>query len=158
MVSFNLALIIVIALLTALTFYKGKGILFSIIVSFYPAAMLYAAFPYKAKFLFFNDNNEQIFYSHALIFGIFFVLAFIIANRLIFSDGTRTGIMGFVDALLLSASVVLLTLALSFHILPYRDVYNLGAQFQTFFSGSLGYFISVLAPMAVVFTMTGRRF
>ncbi|MCF7865097.1 MAG: hypothetical protein K9M11_01140 [Candidatus Pacebacteria bacterium] len=158
MISFNITLIVVIAILTALSFYKGKSTLFSLIVSFYPAAILYASFPYKAKFILFKDSGEHIFYSHAIIFGIFFILSFLIARRIVHSSGTRSGIVGFLDALFLSASVVILTLALCFHILPYRDIYNLGAQFQNFFSSSLGYFVSVFIPMVVVYGMTGRRY
>lgn len=158
MISFNITLAITIALLTALSFYKGKGTLFSIIVSFYPAAIFYSAFPYKSKFIFFNDSSIQVFYSHALMFGVFFALSFFVARRIVHSDGTRSGFVGFLDALFLSISVVLLTVALSFHVLPYRDIYGLGAQFQNFFSGSLGYFISVLMPMVVLYWMTGRRY
>jgi len=68
----------------------------------------------------------------------------------------HSGVGGFIEALLLSISVVLLTVALTFHILPYRDIYNLGAQLQTFLNGDLGYFISVAAPMGVIYWMTSR--
>ncbi len=158
MISFNIALIVVIALLTALSFYKGKSTLFSLIVSFYPAAVLYASFPYKANFILLKANNEQIFYSHAIIFAVFFLLSFLVARRIVHSDGMRSGVVGFLDALFLSASVVVLTLVLCFHVLPYRDIYNLGAQFQNFFSSSLGYFVSSFAPMFVLYWMTGRRY
>jgi hypothetical protein len=158
MIYFNLTLIVVVAVLTALSFYKGRGTLFSLIVSFYPASIMYAAFPYKEKFLFFNDSNQQIFYSHALIFLIFFFLSFLVARRIVYSTGTRSGIIGFFDALFLSVSVVLLTVALTFHILPYQDIYNLAAQFQNFFSSSLGYFVSILCPIVVLYAMTGRRY
>lgn len=158
MISFNITLLVVIALLTALSFYKGKSTLFSLIVSFYPAAMLYASFPYKEKMLLFKDTNEHIFYSHAIIFAVFFALSFWVARRIVHSDGTRSGFVGFLDALFLSISVVILTVALCFHVLPYRDIYNLGSQFQNFFSGSLGYFVSMFAPMFVLYWMTGRRY
>lgn len=158
MISFNITLVIVIAVLTALTFYKGKGLLFSLLVSFYPASIMYASFPYKAKFLFSTTSAQNTFYSHLGIFAVFFILSFLVARRIVHSDGTRGGFIGFLDALLLSASVVVLTVALTFHILPYRDIYSLGAQFQNFFSGSLGYFVSIVSPMAVLYYMTGRNY
>jgi hypothetical protein len=158
MISFNITLLVVIAILTALSFYKGKSTLFSLIVSFYPAAILYASFPYKEKFILFKDTNQHIFYSHAIIFAVFFALSFLIARRIVHSDGTRAGFVGFLDALFLSISVVILTLTLCFHTLPYRDIYNLGAQFQNFFSSSLGYFVSAFIPLVVLFWMTGRRY
>jgi hypothetical protein len=78
-------------------------------------------------------------------------------SRIIHSDGTQRGVMGFVDALLLSISVVLLTVALSFHILPTRDIYDLSTSIQNFFTKDIGYFVSVVVPIAVIFWM-GRRY
>lgn len=158
MITFNIALIVVIAILTALSFYKGKTILFSLIVSFYPAAALYASFPYKKNFIFMNDNANELFYSHAIIFAAFFLLSFYVSRRIVHSDGNRAGIKGFIDALALSVSVVLLTTALSFHVLPSKDIYGLGKSLQGFLSGNLGYFVSMSVPVAVIFWMTGRRY
>ncbi len=156
MAHLNIILLITLALLTALSYFRGKRTLFALIVSFYPASILYVAFPYKEKFLFSTANSLNLFYSHALIYIVFFVLSYFVANRIIHADGTHSGVGGFIEALLLSASVVLLTTALAFHILPYRDIYNLGAELQGFLSGNLGYFVSVIAPMAVVYWMTNR--
>ena len=153
---FNIALIVVVAVLTALSYYKGKRTLFAIIVSFYPAAALYAAFPWKSQFMFFGGGADQIFYSHALIFGVFFVLAFLTASRIVHSEGSHIGISGFMEALLLSVSVVLLTVALSFHILPSKDIYDLSASIQNFFTRDVGYFVSMVVPMAVVYWMARR--
>ncbi|HEY1037542.1 MAG TPA: hypothetical protein VGE62_03070 [Candidatus Paceibacterota bacterium] len=158
MLTLNIALLVVIALLTGLSFYKGKTVLFSLIVSFYPAAALYASFPYKKNFIFMDDNAAQVFYSHAIIFAAFFALSFFVARRIVHSDGNRSGVVGFVDALALSVSVVLLSTALTYHVLPYRDVYGLSKALQTFLSGNLGYFVSMSVPVAVIFWMTGRRY
>jgi hypothetical protein len=158
MISFNIALLITVALLTILTFYKGKSVLFSLIVSFYPAVLFYTTFPYKEKFVLFKDTSLHVFYSHALIFAVFFLLSFFVARRIVHSDGTRSGFVGFLDALFLSISVVLLTVQLSFHVLPYRNIYSLGSQFQSFFISPLGSFVSVLIPVVVLYWMTGRRY
>lgn len=154
---FNIALIIVVAVLTALSYYKGKRTLFALIVSFYPAAGLYAAFPYKAQFLFFNATQDQVFYSHVLMFAVFFVLSYLAFGRIVHSDGSHSGVSGFIEALSLSISIVLLTVALSFHILPYSDIYGLSESIQSFFSADLGYFVSMIAPMVAVYWM-GRRY
>lgn len=155
---FNLTLIIVTAVITALVFYKGRGLLFRAITSFYPASVIYSALPNKAKFLFFTANAEQIFYSHAIIFGFFFIICFLIANSIVHGDRHRMGITKFIDALLLSASAVILTVALCFHILPSRDIFDLSKEVQNFLTSSMGYFVSVSVPMIVVYWMTRNRF
>ena len=154
----NIILIVVVAALTALSYFKGKRILFALIVSFYPASIIYLSFPYKEKFLFSTANSLNTFYSHVFIYLVFFILSYFVANRIVHADGTHSGVGGFFEALLLSASVVILTTALAFHILPYRDIYNLGTEIQTFLSSDLGYFVSVISPMAVVYWMTNRYY
>lgn len=154
--ALNITLIAVILLLTVISFYKGRALLYSIILAFFPAAILYAAFPYKKEFIFFKDTTEQLFYSNLVIFLVFFILAFFGAVRIIHSDSIRSGIHGFIDSLVLSISVVLLTTALTFHILPYKDIYNLGTFVQGFLSGKLGYFFSMLIPVITIYWMTRR--
>jgi hypothetical protein len=154
----NIILIVVVAALTVLSYFKGKGVLFSLIISFYPASIIYLSFPYKAKFLFSTSNSLNTFYSHAFIYLVFFILSFFVSKKIVHADGTHSGVGGFFEALLLSISVVILTTALAFHILPYRDIYNLGTEIQTFLSSDLGYFISVISPMAVVYWMTRRYY
>jgi hypothetical protein len=153
-----MVLIVTVVLLTFLSFYKGKAILFSIIVSFYPAVAMYISFPYKSSFILFDDNANQVFYSHLLIFSVFFLASFFVARRIIHSDGNRSGLVGFIDALALSISVVLLATTLTFHVLPYRDVFGLGKEIRGFLSGQIGYFVSTLIPVFVMYWMTGRRY
>ncbi len=158
MFTFNITLIVVVAILTILSFYKGKSTLFALIVSFYPSFVLYTSFPFKKSLIFLNDNANQVFYSHVLIFAVIFLGFFFVARRIIHSDGNRSGFVGFIDALMLSVSVVLLTSALTFHVLPYKDIFGFGKEIQTFLSSSLGYFVSVAVPVFVVYWMTGRRY
>lgn len=154
--NLNLTLITVVLLLTVISFYRGRSILYSIILAFFPAAILYAAFPFKQQMLFFTNGADQLFYSNLIIFLGFFALAFLGAVRIVHSEYTRSGIAGFVDALALSISVVLLTTALTFHILPYRDIYHLGSYVQGFLSSKNGYFISMLIPVVTIYWMTRR--
>lgn len=154
--SLNLTLIAVVLILTAISFYRGRSILYSIILAFFPAAALYAAFPFKQQMLFFRGNTDQLFYSNLIIFLGFFVLAFFGAVKIVHNEYTRSGLHGFIDALVLSISVVLLTTALTFHILPYRDIYHLGSYFQSFLSSKNGYFVSMLIPVVTIYWMTRR--
>lgn len=152
---FNIAFFVVVALLAALAFYKGREILFTAIVSFYPAAIIYQSFPYKQKFMFLNDN----FYSHALIFAVFFLLIFFVTKTIVHGGGMRRmGFGGVVESVLLSLSVVLLVILLCFKVLPAKDVFDLTKDIQGFLTSSLGYFISALLPLGVVYWITRNRF
>lgn len=154
----NITLIAVIAILAILAFYRGKGLLFSIIISFYPALVIYKAFPYTERFIFFKDTAQQIYLSHLLVFFVFFLVIYFAVRRLTHGDGTAPGIGGAIDAILLSLGVTLLTLVLTFHILPSRDIYNLSAKLENFFTSDMGYFVGVTAPMALVYYMSRKTF
>ncbi|MBU3668547.1 MAG: hypothetical protein FGM57_01110 [Candidatus Taylorbacteria bacterium] len=154
--TLNITLIAVVLLLTIISFYRGRSILYSIILAYFPAAILYASFPYKKQMLFFQNGADQLFYSNLIIFLIFFCLSFFGAIRIVHSGESRAGLHGFIDALVLSISVVLLTTALTFHILPYKDIYNLGTLVQSFLSSKMGYFVSTLVPVITIYWMTRR--
>jgi hypothetical protein len=152
---FNITFFIVLILLTALSYYKGRSLLFTAIVSFYPTAIIYQSFPYQSKFLLLKDT----FYSHALLFAVFFFLIFFVARSIVHGGGmNRMGIAGFIDALLISLSVVLLVVLLCFKILPAKDVFDLSKDIQGFLTSGLGYFLSAVIPLAVVYWSTRNQF
>ncbi len=155
---FNIALIIVLILLGILAFYKGRGVLFCIISSFYPSIILYQLFPYKKNFIFFTSTKDQLFISHALIFLVFFLLSYFIMNRTTHASSLIRGVSGLIDALLLSVSITALTVVLCLHVLPTRDIFNLSGSVERFFISDLGYFLSLLVPMAVVYHLSKKTY
>lgn len=164
---FNIALIATLVLLVVLTFYKGRGLMYSLLIAFYPTAVIYGVLANDyiiggkgvlEKLIFLKDTALQNYLSHAGVFIVIFILVFLVTHRLSHYEGARGGIAGFVDALLLSLSVMLLVMAITFHILPARDIYSLTKDIRDFFVSGLGYFICVLAPIIVLLVMTRRRF
>ncbi len=154
----NIVLLIVFAVIAIFAFYKGKGIIFGVITSFYPAIVVYKAFPYIDNVIFFKDTSLQIFLSHLLVFFVIFVPIFFAVQRITHTSGGRGGISGLIDAALLAVSVIGLSLVLSLHILPARDIYNLTSSMLKFFNSELGYFLSLVVPLGVIFHMSRRSF
>ena len=152
----NFVLIIVFAILGIFAFYKGKRFLFGVITSFYPAIVVYKAFPYIENVIFFNDTKLQIFLSHLLVFFIIFLPIFFAVQRVTHSAGSRGGLVGVVDAILLAVSIIGLSLVLSLHILPARDIYNLTSSLLKFFNSELGYFLSLAVPLGVIYHLSKR--
>ena len=154
---FNIALIATLVLLVILTFYKGRGLMYSLIIAFYPTALIFNSLsPYKQKMIFIKDTAFHIYLSNALIFFVIFAIVFLVARGLGHYDGSRGGIGGFVDALLLSSSIILLVMTTTFHILPATNIYNLTADLRAFFISDLGYSVCVFSPIVVLLMMTRR--
>ena len=152
---FNIALIVTLVVLVGLTFYKGRGLMYSLIIAFYPTAVIFDSFrPYLAKVIIAKDTAFHMYLSQALVFLVIFALVFLVTRRLSHYEGARSGIASFIDALLLSASIILLVMTITFHILPATDIYSLTADIRDFFKSGLGYLVCVLAPIVVLLTMT----
>ncbi|MEI6553120.1 MAG: hypothetical protein WCO09_00975 [bacterium] len=156
LLNFNIALIVTLVALVGLTFYKGRGVMYSLIIAFYPTAVIFSAFPYLQNVIIMKDTAFHIYLSQAFVFLVIFALVFLVTRRLSHYEGARGGVAGFIDALLLSVSVMLLVMTVTFHILPARDIYSLTADIRAFFTSDLGHFVCVLAPIVVLLTMTRR--
>lgn len=154
----NITLIAVIAFLTLLAYYKGRSVLFCVISSFYPAIVVYKAFPYTEKAILFTKNKDQIFFSHVGLFLVIFFLIYFIMIRITHANSYMGGMSGFFDSILLSVSVTALTIILSLHILPRHDIYNLSGSVEKFFTSEFGYFLSLVVPLAVVYHLSKRTF
>ncbi|MEI6042340.1 MAG: hypothetical protein WCQ00_02115 [bacterium] len=153
---FNIGLIATLVVLIGLTFYKGRGVMYSLIIAFYPTAVIFKSFPYLQNVLVAKDTAFNIYLSQAGVFIVMFALLFFITRRLSHYDGTKSGIAGFLDAVLLSVSLILLVMTLTFHILPARDIYSLTADLRDFFKSGLGDFVCVLSPMIALMIVTRR--
>ncbi len=131
--------------------------MYSIIIAFYPTALVFESLrPWLPKITVMSDTAFHIYLSQAFVFLVIFALVFLVTRRLSHYEGARGGIAGFIDALLLSVSVILLVMTITFHILPATDIYSLTADIRDFFKSILGHLVCVLAPIVVLLAMTRR--
>jgi hypothetical protein len=99
-----------------------------------------------------------VFLSHAALFVLIFIGIYFIMRRITHADAIMGGVSGVLDAVLLAVSITALTLVLSLHILPSRDIYNLSGTIEKFFRSDMGYFLSLLLPLGVMFHISKRTF
>jgi hypothetical protein len=147
----NVIVLASVFILSLLAYYKGSRILLTAIISFYPASMLYTSLPIKTKLLFLGTVGEQLFYSHALIFGILFLLIFLPVYRITGHESLGYGTAKWINAFLVGGSFVLALLALSFHILPTNNIFQIETgSIRTFWSSDWGYFTGIVAPLIAI--------
>lgn len=141
---------LVVILICVYCYYKGKGVIAALIVSFYPAILMYKFFPYTENFVFFKQNSTQIFFSHLLILVVLFLISFYAMNSLIRNGYSRSGIPGIIDSLLLGLSFVALCLVVLFHVLPATNVYDINSVFFNVFRSDLPSFLALILPIALL--------
>lgn len=150
----NIIIVVLIIAFTLLTHFKGARILLTAIVTFYPASMIYAAIPSKGTMLLLGKTGTGLFYSHALIFLGVFLLVFFSIYKITQNEGLHFGVQRWVNATLISVSFVLLLVALSLHVLPAYDIFQLGAKAQNFWTSNTGYLLSLIIPIITIWKVS----
>lgn len=153
-----LTLYIVLLVLILLSFLRGKGHLFKIIIMAYPTMVIYKALveyftPTKINILF----GQNIFINNLIVFLLILIPVYIALVRIVDNFKSHQNIKGVGESVLLSIGIVLLTIGICFHILPDKDVFNLDRPFEVFFQGNLGYLTCMIVPMLSVFLMSKKR-
>ena len=153
-----LTLYIVLLVLILLSFLRGKGHLFKIIVMVYPTIIIYRAI---VEYIGANKINtlfgQNVFINNLIVFLLILIPVYIALMRIVDNYRSHQNIKGVGESVLLSVGIVLLTIGICFHILPDKDVFNLDKPFEVFFQGDLGYLICMTVPMLSVFLMSKRN-
>ncbi len=153
----NLIVVISVVVFTILTYLRGSRILLASIISFYPASMVYAVLPAKEKMLFLGTDGVSLFYSHAAIFFVIFIILFYAVYKIISHAYLGHAIGKWLNAFLVGGSFVLLLVALSFHILPAYNIFQItNSDIRSFWLSDWGYLACIVAPLIAIFKVARK--
>lgn len=142
-------LIAVFIVIFAVAFFIGRSSLVSLILSFYPATLLYKTFPFTSKAIFLKGDLPETFNKIGL-FLLFLVPITIIISRYIFSvsdygrGNTNLRLFG------LSLSFLILVVFFSYNVVNYDSLHNYSSQIDAIFSITESQFYWNLAPIALL--------
>lgn len=136
----NLTLGIVILVLTALAFFRGRKILYVMLISFFPAVMLYQALtlwgPVASRLpdgFFSSEFNLRLG-----LFTVIYVFIFFIIQRVVGYEIRRRGVYKVLDSVFLSLGLVAESFILIYQTLLLPDFYNLSTAFTGFLASTSG--------------------
>ena len=153
-----LTLYIVLLVLILLSFLKGKGHLFKIIVMAYPTMIIYKSIiEYDGADKINTLFGQNIFINNLIVFLLILIPVYIALMRIVDNYKSHQNIKGIGESVLLSLGIVLLTIGICFHILPDKDIFNLDKPFELFFQGNLGYLTCMVMPMLSVFLLSKKN-
>ncbi len=128
-----LYLISIFIILYACSMYFGRGRIVSMIVSFFPAMLLFNSFPFIDKLIFFEAGG-LLALNKLAIFLIFFIPISIIVSRFIFSSSEysdypilKNGVLAF--------SALIVVLVFSYSVVSLDALHNFSPQIDALFSG-----------------------
>ncbi|MEI8061770.1 MAG: hypothetical protein WCG97_00530 [bacterium] len=145
----NLTLGIVIVVMTLLAFFKGRKILYSLMLSFFPAVMMYQAFTHWGIFVdafpkgFFEGSST----NRVGFFLVVYIFMFYIIQRLIGYEISRRGLHKILDSVFLSLGLVAESLVLIFQTLGLPDFYHLSSSVEVFVASAAGTVIMLIVAV-----------
>lgn len=137
----NLTLGIVILLVSILAFYRGRKVLYSFLLTFFPAVLIYNAL---TNWQTIKDMLPEGFFgteftSRLVFFGVVYIFIFYIVQKIIGFEISRHGIYKVLDSVFLSLGLVAQSFIVIFQTLaPMPDFYHLGSKAEVYFSSASG--------------------
>jgi|GEM_PF-5613544 len=133
----------------------GRARLSSLMLSLYPAAIIFLTFPYTYNLTFIRgvkNNNE---WSAFLVFLFFLIICFTLISRLIHT-GEWHGLKRWLYTALFAFFGVFQTIAMGYNVLPFSKLIMLTTGWHSFFHTPIVNFAFLLAPLAAVYIL--RRY
>lgn len=136
----NLTLGVVILVMTLLAFYKGRKILYVMLISFFPAVMLYQAFTlWNLVTSILPDGFFGDTFDYRLgLFSVIYIFIFYIIQRVVGYEISRRGMHKVLDSVFLSLGLVSESFLLIFQTLDLPNFYKLSPPVEAFLASSSG--------------------
>lgn len=148
----NLTLGIVILVMTLLAFYKGRKVLYVLLISFFPSVMLYEAFIhwYPVTSNLPNGFFTDTFNYRLGLYIIIYIFNYYIIQRIIGYEISRKGLTKVLDSVFLALGLVSESFILIFKTLSLPDFYHLSSPIEGFISSGSG---AVILLILVLFSL-----
>src|SRR5258708_4907436 len=139
-------ILVLVALGSAYAFLRGKRKAVSLILSFYPAVVIFRYLPFFKQYLANNQISAPEVLTQVVIFLVILIPIHLVLNRLIATEFSFSGIKKIIELLAFGVATSILAVFFSYQIVNMRSVYNFGGGIDILFSGNL-LFLWVVLPL-----------
>lgn len=139
---------VLLVIFFAFTMYFGRGRIISLILSFYPATLLYKSFPFMDKLA--MDGDMAVTYGKIGIFLIFLIPINIVIGKYVFSESFYTGGEHIFRNIGLSLTLVILIILFSYNTVNFDALHNFSPAIDAIFSGADRTFWWNIAPIILL--------
>ena len=141
-----LIILILLAVLFIFAYYVGRGPFVAVLLAFYAAYGVYAAFPYMSYLPTAPESTALL--AHVGLYLALIILFYIILRRVVVSDFLYIGIFGLIVLSFLGAAFIL---ALAYHVFPITSVYHFSSTIDLLFAPKEYFFWWFSAPAIGLF-------
>lgn len=151
--SFSSDAVVILALIglaTAYAFIFGKRPAISLILSFYPAALIFRYIPFLKQYTASNPAVASQALIQAGIFLLILIPIHFILNQCISAESSFSRIRKIFESLILGGTTAALAIFTSYHIVNLKSFYNFAGGVDTLFASSYIFYWLIL-PFVVLF-------
>ncbi|HEY4505413.1 MAG TPA: hypothetical protein VJG67_01865 [Candidatus Paceibacterota bacterium] len=141
-------LLVIFAVFFVYAMYLGRGRIISLILSFYPATLLYNAFPFIDKLT--MSSEKGLVLGKIGIFLVFLIPINIILNRYVFAESFYTGTSHMIRTGGLALVTVILVILFSYNTVNFDVLHDFSPGMDIIFSGASREFWWNLTPLAIL--------
>jgi hypothetical protein len=131
--------------------YFGRGRIISLILSFYPATILYKAFPFMDKLT--MESSQALVLGKLGLFILFLIPINIVIGKYIFSESFYSGGANIFRNFGLSAIIVILIILLSYSTISFNVIHDFSPAMDAIFAGTDRVFWWNLAPILLLMVL-----
>lgn len=151
-----LSIVVLFVVLFLIVLSRGGKFFITLILSFYPALMLYIYFPYTGQVIATGGDPLTEFIIRIAVFAIFLVISFLAIKYFVRKHINATGGKKVVQGITLSLSALTLILSLVVVIIPLREIYSFSPLLTNFVSEETVFFW-LLAPVIIMLFFVKKK-
>ncbi len=140
---------VIFIILIGASYYFGRGFIVSLVISFYPASLLFKLFPFTEKLLFVT-GEKMLVLNNIAIFMLFLIPITVIVNRFVFTASDYSGGENILRLAGLSLAFLVIIVLFSYNTVNYDTFHNYSSQIDAIFDPSSREFYWLLAPIALL--------
>lgn len=142
-------ILVLFVFIMGIAYFIGRSSLISLILSFYPATLLFKTFPFISKVIFLKGDVLETLNKVGL-FLLFLIPITIIVRRFIFSLSDYTKGEGLLRLFGLSIAFLILVVFFSYNVVNYDVFHDFEPQIDTIFTITDSQFYWNIAPIALL--------
>ncbi len=145
-------ILLLVAGLSAYAFILGKGRAISLLISFYPAALLFKYLPFLKQYTVANPATSALAIEQAVIFLILVGITHIVLNSLISIESSYSKVRKILDSLILGVTTASIVIVCSYSVVTIKNFYNFSNSIDSLFASGL-IFYWMFAPFVVIYLL-----
>ncbi len=143
-------ILLLIAGLSAHAFIMGKKRAVSLLIAFYPAALLFKYLPFLKQYTSINPATSGETITQVIIFLIIVGIIHVVLNNLVSAESSFSRVRKMIDSFILGVTTASIAVLCSYHVISIKNFYNFSSGIDALFISSF-IFYWLFIPFVILY-------